>query len=461
MKQKLIKILISQIFFIACLLLFIAIALFIIFCLSLSLTFKLNGDDYVEISYNTEYKDEGTNNFLNFNTKKESTVDTSKVGEYKIKYSINILFVNIYKYRTVKVVDKVNPEIILNGDLKRVICPDYEDEEEGYTAFDEYDGDISLNVLRDEVSDGISYKVSDSSNNEATVFREIIKEDNEPPKISLKGNSKIYVKVSSKYSDSGFNVTDNCDNYVSVVNETNLNIDKVGTYYYKYIAKDKSGNESEVSRSIIVYKEEGTGVIYLTFDDGPSKTSSTQKILNILKEEGVLATFFVTANGNMDLIKDEYYAGHTVALHTNSHEYSYVYSSVENYFNDLTAIENKVYDLIGIRPKIIRFPGGSNNTVSNRYNSGIMNILKKEVVNRGYNYFDWNVSSGDAGRCTTSSCVYNTTIKGLSKSRENVVLMHDIKMFTADALSDIIHYAKANGYTFKKIENSTSSVRFK
>ena len=455
------NIILNKVFLILCLVLLTLICVFIIFSLILSNSFKINGEDVINVDYNTQYMDKGATNKFNFKIKTDSNVDTSKVGKYRVKYTIKFLFFKLYKIRIVNIIDKIKPEITLTGEIEKTICPESTYEEEGYIAIDNYDGDITDKVKLVNSEDGITYEISDSSNNTNSTFRKIVKEDKETPQISLKGNSKVYVKIGTKYTDQGYNVVDNCDNDVSIETFTNLDTSKTGNYIYKYTAKDINGNISEVTRNIIVYEEGGNGVIYLTFDDGPSNTGSTKKILNILKEEGVKATFFVTGKGNDDLIKEEYNDGHTVALHTNTHEYSYVYSSVDNYFNDLTAVENRVYNAIGIRPKIIRFPGGSNNTVSNRYYSGIMNILVKEVVNRGYNYFDWNVSSGDAGGCTTSSCVYNTTINGLSKSRSNVVLMHDIKMFTADALRDIIQYAKANGYTFLPIDESTAPVRFK
>ena len=362
----------------------------------------------------------------------------------------------------VNVVDKVKPVITLTGDLERTICPSTQYEEEGYSAADDYDGDITENVKIVNSEEGITYEVSDSSGNTQSVFRKITKFDDEAPKLSLKGNSTVYVKVGTKYSDSGYTVSDNCDETVSVESENNVNTSTAGKYTYKYKAVDTNQNISEVVRNVVVYEEGGEGVIYLTFDDGPSGTGSTAKILDVLKEEGVQATFFVTCSGPDSLIKREYEEGHTVALHTNSHNYYVLYKTVDAYFEDLNAVRNRVYNLLGYYSNIIRFPGGSNNTVSiSASGYKIMDTLVKEVVNRGYTYFDWNVSSGDAGGCTTSSCVYNNTINGLSKSRNNVVLMHDIKMFTANALQDIIQYAKAHGYTFKVIDETTSPVRFK
>ena len=455
------KIILSKVFLIICLVLLVLICVFIVFSLIVSNSFRIKGEDQINIDYNTQYVDKGATSKFNLKINVDSNVDVTKVGKYRVKYTINWFFLQFYKIRVVNVVDRVKPEITLAGDLEKTICPGSEYEEEGYTAIDDYDGDITENVKIVNIEEGITYEISDSSDNKNSAFRKIIKEDKESPQISLKGNSKVYVKIGTKYSDKGYDVSDNCDNNVDVDSYTNVDTSSKGNYIYKYIVKDDSGNVSEVTRNIVVYEEGGSGIIYLTFDDGPSNSGSTRKILDILKAEDVKATFFVTGSGSSDLIREEYNDGHTIALHTNTHDYSYVYSSVDNYFNDLYAIENRVYNTIGIKPKIIRFPGGSNNTVSNRYHYGIMDTLVNEVVNRGYNYFDWNVSSGDAGGCTTSSCVYSTTINQLSKSRSNIVLMHDIKMFTANALQDIIQYAKANGYTFLPIDESTTPARFK
>ena len=221
---------------------------------------------------------------------------------------------------------------------------------------------------------------------------------------------------------------------------------------------------SSVKRTVKVIEKPAQsskpGVIYLTFDDGPNE-GTTNVILDILKEENVKATFFVTGKGPDYLIQREYNEGHTVGLHTYSHNYQSVYSSSNNYYQDLYKIQNRVKKLTGYESKIIRFPGGSSNTVSKKYSSGIMTYLTKDVVNKGFKYYDWNISSGDAGETTSSSGVYNNVIKSLSKNRSNIILMHDIKPYTRDALRNIIKYGKNNGYTFEKITMNTPMVTHK
>ena len=199
------------------------------------------------------------------------------------------------------------------------------------------------------------------------------------------------------------------------------------------------------------------GVIYLTFDDGPS-TNVTPKILDILKEEDVKATFFIL-NYNSEgekIVKRENEEGHSIGIHGYSHSYSEIYKNEETYMNNLDKLQEKIKNSIGITSKITRFPGGSSNTVSKKYNetNGLMSRLVKLVEEKGYKYYDWNVDSDDAGSAASNKTkIYNNVTKGLSKNRPNVVLMHDTnaKKATLNALRDIIKYGKENGYEFKAI----------
>lgn len=201
-------------------------------------------------------------------------------------------------------------------------------------------------------------------------------------------------------------------------------------------------------------------VIYLTFDDGPS-TDITPKILDILKQENVKATFFVInfSKNKEDLIKREVNEGHSVGLHGYSHEYKKIYASEETYMNNLNELQAKVQQVTGVKSTITRFPGGSSNTVS-RFNKGIMTKLTKDVENAGYKYYDWSVDSDDAGHAKTKEDIYNNVTKGLKKDRSNVILMHDFEKNekTLNALKDIIEYGKKNGYSFEKIQADSDLV---
>ncbi len=225
--------------------------------------------------------------------------------------------------------------------------------------------------------------------------------------------------------------------------------------------KDSNSSSSKTSDSKSTNNKEKTaategkkGTIYLTFDDGPS-TNITPKILDILKEQNVKATFFIL-NYNSEgekIIKRAYQEGHSIGIHGYSHKYSEIYQTENTYMNNLNSLQEKIEKSIGFKSRITRFPGGSSNTISKKYNVGIMSKLVKKVEANGYKYYDWNIDSNDAGSAKTSAKVYSNVTKNLSKKRPNVVLMHDFSngKKSLNALRDIIKYAKSNGYVFEKI----------
>jgi peptidoglycan/xylan/chitin deacetylase (PgdA/CDA1 family) len=202
--------------------------------------------------------------------------------------------------------------------------------------------------------------------------------------------------------------------------------------------------------------EQSYGKIFLTFDDGPSN-STTGRLLDILKKYNVKATFFVTGNGSDDLIKREYAEGHSIGLHTYSHSYKTVYASEEAFFNDLNKVDQRVYNAIGIHTKITRFPGGASNTVS-KFNPGIMTRLAKQLKDKGYKYWDWNISSGDAGDTKDPDKIFENVTSQVSRDKRNIVLMHDIHEYTVNTIERIIIWAKENNYEFCRIEENMDPV---
>ena len=430
---------------------------------------KLNGESVVKITYNEAYDEKGASARFAFSDisskiKTTGTVDTKKVGSYEIKYEVKAGLFKTTKIRTVKVVDEIAPELTLEGDTKVYACPNKKFKEIGYSAIDEYDGDLTDSVEVDEQDTKITYTVKDSSGNSDTKTRELERVDNENPVITLNGNSTTYVTTGNKFTDPGFTATDNCDEDITDKVEKSGSVDtsKEGTYNLTYKVSDSNGNKIEVTRKVIVTNQivkRGAnmscgepGVIYLTFDDGPN-SATTPYILDVLKKYNVKATFFVTNRSDDSLIKREFDEGHEVALHTASHEYSQVYASIDAYFKDLDSVSARVERITGKKATLIRFPGGSSNTVSRHYSTNIMSKLVNEVEARGYTYFDWNVDSRDAEGKPKNE-VYSNVINGLSKTRGNVVLMHDIKYPTKDAIEDIITTAIDKGYTFKTLDSS-------
>jgi peptidoglycan/xylan/chitin deacetylase (PgdA/CDA1 family) len=204
--------------------------------------------------------------------------------------------------------------------------------------------------------------------------------------------------------------------------------------------------------------------VYLTFDDGPSE--NTPKILDILDQYGIKATFFVINNPKYNnYMKDIVARGHTIALHSYTHDYAKIYKSEKAYFKDLQKISDVVKEQTGVESKIARFPGGTSNTVSKRYCKGIMTKLKKSTAEKGYLYFDWNVDSTDASGnnvAVDKLIRYGTT--GINTRNDTlVVLMHDTnaKDTTVEALPKIIQKYKDNGITkFAAITASTKQIIF-
>ena len=460
------KINITLILTIVIVLAFIGIVLFFVFCAP---TIKLNGEKTIKLTVGSDYVEENaTAKFLGKDISKDIKIDgevkTDKVGKYTITYKINKGLLSTKKTRTVEIV-RNGSVITLEGDKETSICPKAKYEEIGFSATNSNEEDLKESVVSKVDKDLVTYKVKDKDGVMFVTTRKLIREDKEAPEIKLNGKDHMYVTLGFNFNDPKANVNDNCDGDLTEKLEVSGSVDTntLGDYELTYKVKDEVGNESEAKRTVTVQKEivkrtaslgcGEPGVIYLTFDDGPGG-STTSTILDILKRQGVKATFFVTSSngGSDDLIKREFEEGHLIALHTNSHEYSQIYKSTEAYWTDLNKISDRVERITGKKSYFLRFPGGSSNTVSRHYSSGIMSYLANEVESKGYSYYDWNVDSRDAEGKNCEQ-VYHYATSGFSKSSGNVVLMHDIKQSTACALERIIEYGKNNGYTFKTLDS--------
>ena len=191
--------------------------------------------------------------------------------------------------------------------------------------------------------------------------------------------------------------------------------------------------------------------VYLTFDDGPS-TKVTPRILNILRDHGVPATFFVLGSrvdANPDIVRRAYQEGHKIANHGYSHNYTHMYKSTANLLNDINSGNAAIDRALGFAygNNVFRFPGGSHQKSA---------ALKNAVTNAGHRYYDWTSSGEDAVSASGSSAEYilTSTIRTIWGDRNNViVLLHDTnsKGTTADALPQIIKYFRDNGYEFKSL----------
>lgn len=281
--------------------------------------------------------------------------------------------------------------------------------------------------------------------------------DKTAPKIEMQGGSTIYVQSLDNLDniDPGVVVTDNYDKDIRAKRERN----KISEteYEFVYTATDSSGNVTIEKRRIVM----ATGVIYLTFDDGPSNV--TPEILDILEKNDVKATFFIVdySEEDKETIQRVINDGHTLGIHGISHDYATIYSSVTAALENFTDLKEKLLNDFGYEATFIRFPGGASNTVSKKYSEGVMTKVTEAVEQEGLVYYDWNVDVNDAGGARTASKIYDNFVEGIASKRENVVLMHDGfgHEATAEALQRIIDYAKYNGYEFSAISENTVPVQ--
>lgn len=233
-----------------------------------------------------------------------------------------------------------------------------------------------------------------------------------------------------------------------------INMRKPGTYSIIYTAKDKQGQVVMRKAKVKVVKPKIRKVVYLTFDDGPS--FNTPKILKILKQYHVKATFFVTGQepAYFKYIRKADQQGCCIGAHSYTHQFS-IYRSEATYFNDLNSIEKVIQHYIGHRSRLVRFPGGSSNTISRHYAYGMMSRLTKDLLNRGYQYVDWNVDSTDASgnHVPVNQLIRNATDTSLSHV---CILMHDAgaKRTTVQALGSIIQSYRQRGYTFDTLDHA-------
>ncbi len=457
--------------------LIILVVLLAVFTLAVNLepgelVLSLKGEETMVLEYGEVYSEPGAEAFFmgSIFTRRALDIPISiqgetdvLPGEYAINYSARFRGRSASVTRKVIIRDTTPPRIILQTKEGQLTLPGEEYQEEGYAAYDKLDGDLTGRVLREDLGNGtVRYSVTDSHGNTATAIRNIEYFDDVPPELTLLGRDVIYVIKGRPYEDPGYIAKDNLDGDIStqVVINGKVDTERLGEYFLSYVSTDAHGNESSASRRVIVREkasdipinpgEDGSKVIYLTFDDGPGPY--TEELLALLDKYGVKATFFVT-NQRPEynyILSLEAAAGHSVGIHTATHSKE-IYSSEEAFFNDLNTMAAIIKEQTGSDPNLLRFAFGSSNTISS-YNPGIMTRLAKLVEEKGYYYFDWNVSSGDGNYSIETEQAYSFVINGIRDRSVSYVLMHDLNKNSMAAVEDIIIWALDNGYTFLPID---------
>ena len=337
------------------------------------------GDKRLILEVNQPYKEHGATASYHFkdvssNIIQKNNINTSKTGQYKVQYEITCDNKTMLEERIVEVVDTIKPTITLEGESQVYATTIEKYQELGFKAEDNYDGDITQNVIVDtkQITENLYQKiycVKDSSGNVCEIIRQVEIKDVVPPELTLNGNETQTIFIGGVYEEKGAKATDDLDGDITskIIISGKVNTNKIGTYEITYTVTDTNKNTSTKTRKIRVEEKptNATGVIYLTFDDGPSATI-TPKILDILKSENVKATFFILnySDANAHLVKRIVNEGHTIAIHGYSHDYNQIYQSEEAYMNNLKSLREKIKITTGVDTVITRFPGGSSNTVS-------------------------------------------------------------------------------------------------
>ena len=196
--------------------------------------------------------------------------------------------------------------------------------------------------------------------------------------------------------------------------------------------------------------------MYLTFDDGPS-AENTGRILDILRERDIKATFFLVGENvrkNPEIAQRIVAEGHTIGIHTDSHEYGKIYASTESFLEDFEAARQTILEVTGVDPILFRFPGGS----INGYNEGVRQEIIDEMTARGYIYYDWNASIEDAvGQSDPKQLVTNGVETTLGR-RKVVMLAHDVKYNTGLCLNDLLDALPE--YEFKPLDETVEPIQF-
>lgn len=240
--------------------------------------------------------------------------------------------------------------------------------------------------------------------------------------------------------------------------EVMVNRENVETSNYKKdeltsLIYTKTLSEIIYEASKEVYKGPGPSegkIAYITIDDGPSKY--TNRILDILKENNVKATFFLI-DGNMKKHESEVKRiveeGSSVGFHSVSHDKEVLYKTPENTLEEFNTCKETFKSITGKESNLIRLPYGSKPYMP----ESSKNLL--EVNN--YLMWDWNLDTED-WRATTDNIVSNVLY--YARNRDNLVILMHEKEQTVEALEGIITVLKERGYTILPIRRDTQARNF-
>lgn len=437
---------------------FISITLLIIIVSIIYNTFprlQLNGSKNIEISYRDEYEEPGvivknaTGNYMS-KIKIDSNIDTNIIGNYYVDYSLKIGGKTLHVRRNVKVIDDIPPVIKLKGDQITEISINSEYKEPGFTAIDEYDGDVTDKVeIIGEVNTEnygeyvITYKVHDNSNNINQVNRIVKVIDEEPPTIQCQNNYSVF----RSGNIIGCKAIDNFDgditNKIKIIG--NYDVDTKGIYKVTYTVSDEAGNETVKEHKLVTYNEKEEPKAYITFYD---ISNTTEEILEILEKQQIKATFFISKqtkeqnyNYLNEIIETENEIGITDVNNQN------IYKDLNTFTSYFKEMQKIIKEKTG---KIVTIYGFNN---EEKIEKTKLNQIKEYLRNNNIEYYDCDTMSSES-----NNEIIENIINQIVKNEDQEIIIQfnnsETDQSNKQSISTTIELLKQMNYSFDIVSNS-------
>ena len=287
--------------------------------------------------------------------------------------------------------------------------------------------------------------------------------------IILNGGEEIDWPCGIPFTDPGYVAYDRKGNNQTeaVIVKGTVTAWQIGEYKLTYLLKDDKGTIAKAIRTVKIVKTElpktvkqSKKTIYLTFDDGPSKY--TKKVLKILDKYNIKATFFIIGNQKRcsELLPRIAAAGHTIGVHSYSHMFDLMYKDKQSFFEDFLHTQEIIYKYTGSYAKVARLPGGGvSASILTAKLPGKYKTFKKMMHNMGIRYYDWDIQPESATR-STEGTIQTFISEMRHRKSATIVLQHDTRYYSVEALESMIVWALDHGYTFLPIDQTTPEIHF-
>lgn len=243
------------------------------------------------------------------------------------------------------------------------------------------------------------------------------------------------------------------------------------------LKNEKQTLEASIEEAKVLKRYLTEDIVYLTFDDGPTP-DNCEKILDILKENDIKATFFVVgtwldpespyySEKSVAALKRMSDEGHTIGIHAYNHTYDVIYKSVDAFFEDFDKVEKLITDITGKKPEVMRFPSGSITAKGfcKKYSgsSETFPTIVNRLTERGYMVADWNMDTNDWRSSTTAASITDLATRFAIDIQKNhptaaVLYLSHEKNLSVEVLPQVIKIFKDYNYDFMPMANGGYTV---